>query len=209
MKNMLMLHKKGKAWLGVKNKKALGFVAFAIFCGFIGAGMGYAYTMAKYGKGTAHPEEQQKAAVIEEHEYKPTSVAEEKITPSTKMVYQYYYTEDGVTEVQEDEPPYFMLDLTLSDISKYYTAWDIVSFSPKEVVLRKTIVGESQQRYVVGQKDGYVAVYYEEEQDGISLKEITGIPVDGLSEDEKIRLNQGIKITGDEALARTLENYSS
>ncbi|MDD3571092.1 MAG: BofC C-terminal domain-containing protein [Lachnospiraceae bacterium] len=195
----------------MKNRKALGFVAFAIFCGFIGAGMGYAYSVAKYGKGTEQGDEQQKAAVTQEHEYKykPTSVVEEKITPSTKMVYQYYYTEDGVTEVQEDVPPYFMLDLTLSDVSKYYTAWDIVSFSPKEVVLRKTIEGESQQRYVVGQKDGYVAVYYEEEQDGVSLKEITGISVDGLSEDEKIRLNQGIKIVGDEALARTLENYSS
>lgn len=204
-----MLYKKGKAWLVVKNKKTLGFVALAIFCGFIGAGMGYVYTTAKYGKGTVQADEQPKTATIQEYEYTPTSVAEEKITPSTKMVYQYYYTEDGVTEVEEDIPPYFMLDLTLSDVSKYYTTWDIVSFSPKEVVMRKTIVGQSQQRYVVGQKDGYVAVYYEEEKDGISLKEITGISVDGLSEDEKLRLNQGIKVMGNEALARTLENYSS
>lgn len=204
-----MLYKKGKAWLVVKYKKALGFVALAIFCVFVGAGMGYVYTTAKYGKDTAQADEQQKTAEIKEYEYTPTSVAEEKITPSTKMVYQYYYTEDGVTEVQEDIPPYFMLDLTLSDVSKYYTTWDIVSFSPKEVVMRKTIVGQSQQRYVVGQKDGYVAVYYEEEKEGISLKEITGIPVDGLSEDEKLRLNQGIKVMGNEALARTLENYSS
>ena len=204
-----MLYKKGKAWLVVKNKKALGIVALAIFCGFIGAGLGYVYTTAKYGKGAAQADEPQKTAEIKEYEYTPTSVAEEKITPSTKMVYQYYYTEDGVTEVQEDIPPYFMLDLTLSDISKYYTTWDIVSFSPREVVMRKTIVGQSQQRYVVGQKDGYVAVYYEEEKEGISLKEITGIPVDGLSEDEKLRLNQGIKVMGNDALARTLENYSS
>jgi len=204
-----MLLKTGKAWLVVKSKRALGFVALAVFCAFIGAGIGYVYTTAKYGNAIVQEEEPQNTADIQENDYIPTSIAEEKITPSTKMVYQYYYTEDGVTEVQEEIPPYFMLDLTLSDISKYYTAWDIVSFSPKEVVMRKTIIGESQQRYVVGQKDGYVAVYYEEEQEGISLKELTGIPVDGLTEDEKLRLNQGIKVMGNEALARTLENYSS
>ncbi|MGE4213565.1 MAG: BofC C-terminal domain-containing protein [Anaerotignaceae bacterium] len=193
----------------MKNKRALVFVALAVFCTVMGTGIGYVYTTAKYGKGTVQADEQENTAEIQVNEYTPTSMAEEKITPSTKMVYQYYYTEDGVTEVQEDIPPYFMLDLTLSEISKYYTTWDIVSFSPKEVVMRKTIVGASQQRYVVGQKDGYVAVYYEEEQEGISLKELTGIPVDGLSEDEKLRLNQGIKVMGNEALARTLENYSS
>ncbi len=30
-----------------------------------------------------------------------------RITPSTKMVYEYYYTEDGVTQTLEDVPPYF------------------------------------------------------------------------------------------------------
>lgn len=204
-----MLYKKGKAWLIVKNKRALVFVALAVFCTFIGTGIGYVYTTAKYGKGTVQADEQENTANIQAKDYTPTSTTEQKITPSTKMVYQYYYTEDGVTEVQEEIPPYFMLDLTLSDISKYYTNWDIVSFSPKEVVMRKTIVGQSQQIYVVGQKDGYVAVYYEEEQEGVSLKELTGIPVDGLSEDEKLRLNQGIKVMGNEELARTLENYSS
>lgn len=193
----------------MKNKRALGLVALAIFCGFLGAGISYVYTTAKYGNGIKQEHKQENIASIQENEYTPISTAEEKITPSTKMVYQYYYTDDGVTEVQEDTPPYFMLDLTLSDIHKYYTTWDIVSFSPKEVVLRKTIAGESEQRYVVGQKNGYVAVYYEEEQEGISLKELTSIPIDGLSEEEKLRLNQGIKIMGKEALARTLENYSS
>ncbi|HCT64619.1 MAG TPA: hypothetical protein DIC60_05055 [Lachnospiraceae bacterium] len=208
MQKLLMIYKKGKEWLVVKDKRVLEFIALAVVCVFIGASIGYVYTSAKYDNGEVQLDEKENLADIKA-EYTPVAKAEEKIIPSTKMVYQYYYTEDGVTEVQEEEPPYFMIDLTLSDISKYYPSWDIVSFSPKEVVMKKTIIGESEQRYVVGQKDGYVAVFYEEEQEGISLKELTGIPIDGLSEDEKMRLNQGIKVVGNDALARILENYSS
>ena len=75
--------------------------------------------------------------------------------------------------------------------------------------MQKTVIGSSNQRYVIGEKEGYVAVFYEEEQQGISLKEVTDIPIDGLSEDEKLRLGEGIKVLGKEALDRTLENYSS
>ena len=37
--------------------------------------------------------------------------------------------------------------------------------------MEKTIYGPSMQRYVVGEKDGYIAVFYEQEQNGVNLKE--------------------------------------
>ena len=55
-----------------------------------------------------------------------------RITPSTKMIYEYYYTEDDVTQTLEDVPPYFLLDMTLEDMKKVYTDWQIISFSSKK-----------------------------------------------------------------------------
>lgn len=196
----------------MKNKYAITLVASAVIFSLLGAYAGYLYTSSKYGNDlnisagedpiTHNPEN------FEEESQGVTAVPD-KITPSTKIVYRYYYTDDQVMEEQEEVPPYFLLDLTLEDMLKYYSTWEIVSFSSKEVIMQKTVYGPSHQRYVVGEKDGYIAVFYEEEIEGISLKEVTDIPINGLTEEERFRLSEGIKVIGKDALARTLENYSS
>ena len=132
---------------------------------------------------------------------------EETITPSTKMVYQYYYPSDDVTETAEEVPPYFLVGLTRSDMETIYQEWELLSFSPKEVVLRRTVEGNSHERYIVGVKNGYVAVFYEEEQNGVSLKEQTNIPVSSLDEEEQKRLAEGILVVGKDRLAQVLQDY--
>lgn len=150
-----------------------------------------------------------KTAIDEETKRTVSTSVNSKITPSTKMVYQYYYPEDDVMEEQEDVPPYFLLDLTFKDMQKLYNNWQIISFSEKEVVLRKTMEGESEQRYVVGQQDGYIAVFYAKEKNGIGLHELTNTPISSLSEGEQERLNEGISVTGEEKLSKILEDYGS
>lgn len=152
--------------------------------------------------------EPQKDKIEEETEVVETST-EARITPSTKMVYQYYYPQDDVMEQQEDVPPYFLLDLTFEDMQKLYDNWQVVSFSEKEVILRKTMEGESDQRYIVGEQDGYIAVFYQKEQNGISLHEVTNTPISSLSEEEVQRLENGIFVTGDIELSKILEDYGS
>lgn len=144
-----------------------------------------------------------------EQETALASSAEEKITPSTKMTYEYYYPEDGITQIQEEEPPYFLLDLTLSDLLKYYPNWTVVSFSSREVVMRKEVDGQSNEHYIVGQQDGYIAVFYQKEQNGISLHTLTDTPVSTLSHAEQVRLSDGIEVVGEENLAKILEDYES
>ncbi len=132
-----------------------------------------------------------------------------RITPSTKMVYEYYYTEDGVTQTLEDVPPYFLLDMTLEDMKKVYTDWQIISFSSKEVVMRKTLEAKSNEQYIIGEKNGYVAVFYKEPQHGIILHEITNTPLSALPLEERERLLEGISVTGDENLYKILSDYTS
>ena len=128
-----------------------------------------------------------------------------RITPSTKMIYEYYYTEDDVTQTLEDVPPYFLLDMTLEDMKKVYTDWQIISFSSKEVIMRKTLEAKSDEQYIIGEKN----VFYKEPQHGIVLHEITNTPLSALPLEERERLLEGISVTGDENLSKILSDYTS
>lgn len=132
-----------------------------------------------------------------------------KINPSTKMVYEYYYKDDSVTEKIEDTPPYFLLDLTREEIEKQFDEWKVKSFSDREVVLQMVLEGESTQHYIIGEYDGYVAVFYEKEIDGNNLKDITGTPISSLPLEEQKKIKSGIKISGEKELYKYLENYES
>ncbi|NDO45692.1 hypothetical protein [Clostridium sp. MD294] len=150
------------------------------------------------------------SAEIQKQEDSVTVITETaRITPSTKMVYEYYYTGDGVTQTLEDVPPYFLLDMTLEDMKKVYTDWKIISFSAEEVVMRKTLEAKSNEQYIIGEKNGYIAVYYKEAQHGIILHEITNTPLSALPLEEQERLLEGISVIGDENLSKILSDYTS
>ena len=132
-----------------------------------------------------------------------------KIKPYTKMVYQYYYPDDDITKEQEEIPPYYLLDLTMEDVQRMYEDWKVLSFSDSEVVMRRNMSGKSDERYVVSQKDGYVAVYYEEAQNGISIHEVTDTPISSLPKEEQDRLRDGITVYGNDNLCKILADYGS
>ena len=136
-------------------------------------------------------------------------ISDNKINESTKMIYQYYYKNDGMMEENEEIPPYFLLGFDFNDMLEYYPDWQIISFSDKEVVMRKIVEEDKEKSFIVTQKDGYIAVYYQNEDEGNSLYEITGTPVSTLTHDEQVRLNDGIIVKGEYELAKILAEYNS
>ena len=136
-------------------------------------------------------------------------IADNTITESTKMVYQYYYKNEGVMEESEEVPPYFLLGFDFNDMLEYYPDWQIVSFSSKEVVMRKIVEEKNEESFIVTQKDGYIAVYYEDKDEGRTLYEITETPISTLTHEEQIRINDGIIVKSEYELAKILAEYNS
>ncbi len=136
-------------------------------------------------------------------------IADNTITESTKMVYQYYYKNEGVMEESEEVPPYFLLGFDFNDMLEYYPDWQIVSFSSKEVVMRKIVEEKNEESFIVTQKDGYIAVYYEDKDDGRTLYEITETPISTLTHEEQVRINDGIIVKSEYELAKILAEYNS
>ena len=143
-------------------------------------------------------------------EEKPVdNITVEKITPSTKMVYEYLYKEDNITETVEDVPPYFLIDLTRNDLEANFKDWQVKSFSGREVVLQKALEGESTQHYIIDEYEGYIGIFYEKDINGSNIKEITDIPLESLPKEEQEKIKNGIKITGKKELIKFLESYGS
>ena len=136
-------------------------------------------------------------------------IADNTITESTKMVYQYYYKNEGVMEESEEVPPYFLLGFDFNDMLEYYPDWQIVSFSSKEVVMRKIVEERNEESFIVTQKDGYIAVYYEDKDEGRTLYEITETPISTLTHEEQVRINDGIIVKSEYELAKILAEYNS
>ncbi len=179
-------------------------IALCVVSGFLG------YNMAVKEVKNYNVNNVSKEQYIEDSDDKtPVLAMPNKIEPSTKMVYQYYYADKGATKVLEDEPPYFMIGLTFNDMVKYYDKWDIVSFSPSEVVMKKTVYGDDEKKYIIGEKNGYIAVFFDENGLKGNIKEITSININGLSDYEKDKLKNGFSVSGDYSLNRVLESYSS
>ena len=94
-------------------------------------------------------------------------------------------------------------------MKKLYKDWQIITISSKELIMRKTLEAISDEQYIIGEKNWYVAVFYKEPQHGIVLHEITNTPLSALPLEERERLLEGISVTGDENLSKILSDYTS
>ena len=131
------------------------------------------------------------------------------IHEKTKIVYQYFYSKDKVTKEQIEMAPVFLQGLDMEQLKSIYHGWQIVLFSPDKVIVRCKIDGMSSETYILGESDGYLAVFYEDAQNGVHLKEKTDLPLSAMPDGEAMQVREGLRIVGEENLARVLSDYFS
>ena len=131
------------------------------------------------------------------------------INASTKMIYQYFYTQDRVTKKQIELAPEFLQGLDLEQLKSIYNGWQIVFFSPDKVILRCSIEGLSSETFILGEDAGYLAVFYEDENKRLYLKERTELPLSALPDGEAKQIREGMRVTGEENLAKVLSDLMS
>ena len=131
------------------------------------------------------------------------------IRANTKMIYQYFYSKDKTIKEQIEQAPVFLQGLDMEQLKSVYSVWQIMFFSPEKVILRCKIEGLSSETYILGESDGFLAVFYEDTQKNIHLKEKTELPLSALPEGEVMQLREGIRVTGEENLAKLLSDFMS
>lgn len=140
---------------------------------------------------------------------KPAMQQKNIIGEDTKMIYEYFYTADKVTKLQTEPAPDFLVGLDMAQLQSIYQGWQMVLFSPEKVILRCSIEGLSSETYLLGEQDGYLAIFYEDAQKKIHLKEKTQLPLSTLPEGEVRQIQEGMWVTGEENLAKILADFHS
>lgn len=135
----------------------------------------------------------------------PMVTAEPVVGENTVVRYVYTYTDDDEQMFYEEKAPSYLLGLTAEGVKSRLRGYEVCELSDNSLVVKKTIEGRSNAHYSISEKDGYVAVFFE---NGI-LKEKTAAPVDSLPEEIKAQVIKGIKIDGREELERYLEEIES
>lgn len=135
------------------------------------------------------------------------SSQKEKISPNATLIIKKHYEEcDHIIKEYANIPEEYV-NLTKEELEEKKDEWEIEQFYKDEVILIKEVSGVCNQHYVLRQKDGIIAVYQIHNDNTETLKEETGIAIEYLTENDRLRLEEGIRIYGEEELNSTLEDY--
>lgn len=176
-------------------------LAFAVFACFAAFGFYYTYDPAQEESAAEEP------AMGED--ILPAAGKEAVIQKDTQMIYQYYYTKDKVTKEQTEPAQDYLLGLDRKQLESIFQGWQMIFFSPEKVILRCSVEGVSTESYVLGVYDGCLAVFCEKEGQQITLTEKTEIPITALPMEEQQQLREGIRVNGEDNLAKLLADYAS
>lgn len=176
-------------------------LAFAVFACFAAFGF---YSTYDPSRGESAAEE-----LAAGEDVLPTAGKEAVIQKDTQIVYQYYYTKDQVTKEQTEPAQDYLLGLDRKQLESIFQGWQLIFFSPEKVILRCSVEGVSTESYILGVYDGCLAVFCEKEGQQITLTEKTEIPITALPMEEQQQLREGIRVNGENNLAKLLADYTS
>lgn len=145
------------------------------------------------------------------------------ILPTTKYVLQTYNMEtDKKTDETIDLPSYllglnrqevveyldnYMEDLPWNEFREGLTGYDLLLFSDKEIIVRKTYnPALIQYEFFIKAIDGNIVVFYSDQK---TVYEYTNMSLENLNEEEKVELEEGFYIKDLDELYPTLEHYTS
>lgn len=152
--------------------------------------------------------------IIEEEPYSvrnditiQTTTEEEKVSPNAILILKKHYQECDHTIKEYAEIPEDFVNLTLEELQKEYADWKIEQFSSLEIILLKEEQGVCNEHYLLKETNGVITVYKIEKNGEETLIEETGISIEYLTENDKMKIKEGIKVYGKEELNSTLEDY--
>lgn len=136
-----------------------------------------------------------------------TSNIEVKTSPNALFVFQTYFKQCEHIKVERIEIPKEYVNQTEEYLQEKYKDWKIQEFTPSQVAFYQEQEGICNEHYVIRENNGYVAIYMIDSLGKETLKETTEIVTSYLPETDKMRLQEGIKVIGQENLNATIEDY--
>lgn len=152
--------------------------------------------------------------VDDKEEYETGLVNEEHIGPNTMIEYRTYYTECNHETVETTEPEKNMINMTKDNFKEFiinnHPKWKIDFFSHDKIVIITEKKHLCQNHYVIGEKDGKIAVFrIDDKGERILDKIYNDAPISLLKEIDQEKIMKGIITDNKEELSDILEDYIS
>ena len=136
-----------------------------------------------------------------------TNSQEEKISPNCLLILKKYFEECNHTIKEYLDVPQELVNGTEEDLKKEYPYWQIEKYSSNELILYKEFNSNCGQHFVLKEDEGKITVYKINENNEEEVYEKTEISVEYLSETDKNKIREGIKVNGIEELNQLLEDF--
>jgi len=178
------------------------YVIVVIFIIIISFSYGYLKTFLsiKSPNGNANPD------YLEQNISKMQEV---KLNAGAKLIYLTYYVGcgDEITEEKYLDDKY--IGYTKSELEQHERDWEIDSFTPDEVKLKREIHGICSNHYYIGIQNGYVAFFQGIPGIQSTLVERTDIIADTLREDDRLILEKGLTINDEQEFLKIREGLTN
>ena len=140
-------------------------------------------------------------------EYKEVAAKKEKISPNCLLILKKHYEECNHTINEYVDIPQTLINSTEEDLKKEYPYWQIEKFSSNEITLYRDFNSNCGQHFILRDNNGKIVVYKINEDNSEEPYEQTEISTQYLSETDKIKIQNGIKVNGIENLNQILEDF--
>ena len=132
---------------------------------------------------------------------------EEKTTPNTLIIYKTYYTKckHYINEYKDIDISF--VNLTEEEIKDKNRDWRIKEFSAEQIVLEKEEEAFCNQHFKLKLIDGNVIIFIIDENGNEAEYQKTEITSEYLTNEDILKLTEGIVVYGKENLSSVLEDY--
>ncbi len=132
---------------------------------------------------------------------------EEKTTPNTLLVYKIYYTKCKHFIRRYENIDASKVNLTEDEFKEKYKKWRIDSFSSKEIELSKEEEKFCDEHYKLRLENDEIIVYKINENGEEKEYKKTNITKEYLTDEDILKLSNGIIVYGKENLNDAIEDY--
>lgn len=130
------------------------------------------------------------------------------ITPNTKVIFKTYFTLCGHMLDKDPDSMDALINLTEGELKLKYADWKVNEFSQQQVILSREIQTYCPRHYIIGIKDGYIAIYVYDSDGKKVLYDETEISISTLTAEDQRNLKYGIIADSEDELQQKLEGFS-
>lgn len=136
-----------------------------------------------------------------------TNSNEKKISPNCLIILKRYYNECQHTINEYINIPKTLVNGTKEDLQREYKNWEIQNFSSNKIILYRKFESNCGQHFLLKNDNGKIAIYKINENSGEELYKETEISVEYLTETDKEKIQNGIRVNGIEELNQLIEDF--